>query len=616
MCENFTKNTGNSFVWQKSFFSDHSPSHKICTQLLFSLYLCIMSSVKPNLSFTEPWGIMAAFAVLIGPFALDFHMHYPDEMYYTDAAVKMLQNGDYLTTYLGSDELRFKKPIGTYWAVLLGFKLFGVNAFGARIFFLLAGASTIGLTYWLSKTLFEDKKIASLAALVMASNPVLIFSATRSIPDVLLVMTMTASAIGFAGLLQFGNQAPSRFLWILYLSLGLAFEIKGLPAIALGGLGFIYLLANPWKRVTLNKLVHLPSIFLSLGIGLFWFVAMYFLHGPTYLDSFLEDQVGIRVASKFWLVIQNGLLALTLLFVIFLPWMIFGLPKINQNIRKIWKENSSFFGFAIVWGLGILAMGAMTSKFYERYLLPVAPVLAVWISWLLIRSNFESKLKTQKIVLLIFLFLNLLIFMISTWLNFQMKANPLIWLQLFIGASLMVYLIESFLKNKNLVKTIALSIPLLFFLASTATYQISLPEQGKQVALFFSTQKIESSQKIGFVGNLHVSSKIRIALGPNYQMIDLPSDSWKNKIQFYSNLIVEDKLLSQLDTTQFKIRMVSANWDSKSIPKLIRNAGDPDFDSLLKINSKKYFLVSKKEPNNQLLILSPQNQKLLYTTPF
>jgi hypothetical protein len=99
-------------------------------------------------------------------------------------------------------------------------------------------------------------------------------------------------------------------------------------------------------------------------------------------------------------------------------------------------------------------------------------------------------------------------------------------------------------------------------------------------------------------------------------MIDLPSDSWKNKIQFYSNLIVEDKLLSQLDTTQFKIRMVSANWDSKSIPKLIRNAGDPDFDSLLKINSKKYFLVSKKEPNNQLLILSPQNQKLLYTTPF
>ncbi len=64
----------------------------------------------------NPWIVMAVFAILVGPFALSFHMHYPDEMYYTDAAVKMLQNGDYFTTYLGSGELRFKKPIGTYWA--------------------------------------------------------------------------------------------------------------------------------------------------------------------------------------------------------------------------------------------------------------------------------------------------------------------------------------------------------------------------------------------------------------------------------------------------------------------------------------------------------------------
>ena len=57
---------------------------------------------------------MLAFLVLVGPFALDFHLHYPDEMYYTDAAIRMMQNGDYLTTYLGSGELRFKKPIGSF----------------------------------------------------------------------------------------------------------------------------------------------------------------------------------------------------------------------------------------------------------------------------------------------------------------------------------------------------------------------------------------------------------------------------------------------------------------------------------------------------------------------
>jgi len=69
----------------------------------------------------NPWILMAAYCLLIGPFVLNFHMHYPDEIYYRDAAIKMLQNGDYLTTYLGSGELRFKKPILTYWAVLAGF---------------------------------------------------------------------------------------------------------------------------------------------------------------------------------------------------------------------------------------------------------------------------------------------------------------------------------------------------------------------------------------------------------------------------------------------------------------------------------------------------------------
>ena len=127
---------------------------------------------------------MLVYCVLVGPFALQFHMHYPDEIYYRDAAVKMLQNGDYLTTYLGSGELRFKKPILTYWAVLAGFKLFGVNEFGSRIFFLLAGAATVGLTFLLAKKLFRNVKIAGLSALIMAANPVLILSSGRSIPDV------------------------------------------------------------------------------------------------------------------------------------------------------------------------------------------------------------------------------------------------------------------------------------------------------------------------------------------------------------------------------------------------------------------------------------------------
>lgn len=543
----------------------------------------------------NPWIVMAVFAILVGPFALSFNMHYPDEMYYTDAAVKMLQNGDYLTTYLGSGELRFKKPIGTYWAVIAGFKLFGVNAFASRFFFLVAGALTVGLTYWLGKIIFEDRKIAGLSALIIAANPVLIFSATRSIPDVLLVMTMTVSAIGFAGLIRFGNEVPKKFLYILYLSLALAFEVKGLPALALGGLGLVYMMANPWQRISLKTLIHIPSLLVSLFIALFWFVAMWQIHGPTYLDSFLEDQVGIRVASKLLLITQNGFLALAILVAIFVPWVFFAFPKAKETLRNTWKENPTFFGFVILWAIAILAMGAMTSKFYERYLLPVAPVLAVWLGWFLVRADFELRRNGLKIAVGFFLSLNLIILIFSFWLNVRMGSTLMIWLQLGFGILIFIYLGRLLLKDQKLAKALSYSMILLFFFASTATFQISLPDQGEQLKAFVLDQKIDPSEEIGFAGNLHVSSKIRIGLGTDFNMVDLPRQDWMNHLENYPNLILEDKLLAEIDSSAYDIKMASVHWDSKAIPDLLKTAGKPEFDSLLEQKGKRYYWLRKKK---------------------
>lgn len=541
----------------------------------------------------NPWVIMIAFAVLVGPFALSFHMHYPDEMYYTDAAVKMLQNGDYLTTYLGSGELRFKKPIGTYWTVLVGFKLFGVTPFASRFFFLLAGALTIGFTYWAAKVLFEDKRIAGLSALIMASNPVLIFSATRSIPDVLLVLTMTASAVGFAGLIRFGDASPKKYLWILYISLALAFEVKGLPAAALGGIGIIYLLFNPWKKIPFKILFHLPSLAVSLFIALFWFVAMWKIHGPTYLDSFLEDQVGTRVASRSLLIIQNGFLALGILILIFLPWILFGFAKAKKSITSARKEDPVFFWFAILWGLAILGMGAMTSKFYERYLLPVAPVLAILLAWILVKADFESKRTGLKITSWFFLTLNSIVLIFSLWLNFNLGASFLIWLQLGLALAILVYLGRLTTQGSKLPKAIAYGFMLLFFLISTGTYQISLPDQGQQVKAFAAIEQIDPTRKIGFIGNLHTSSKIRIGLGTDFQMIDLPRYGFRDELANYDRLIIEDRYLDSIDASGFQKKVASINWASRAIPDLLKNAGNSDFKKILEEKGQKYYWLER-----------------------
>lgn len=542
---------------------------------------------------------MAAFAILVGPFALSFHMHFPDEMYYTDAAVKMIQNGDYLTTYLGNGELRFRKPIGTYWVVLAGFKLFGVSAFSSRIFFLLAGALTVGATYWLAKLLFDDKKIAGISALIIAANPVLILSATRSIPDVLLGLTMTLSAVGFAGLIRFGDQAPKKYLWILYLSLALALEVKGIPAVALGGLGILYLLLNPWKRLSFKTVLHFPSIAVALFIGLFWFVAMWQIHGPTYLDSFLEDQVGARVTSRYLLILKNGLLALGILIAIFIPWILLVLPKIKESTRKAWSENAVFFGFALLWGLAILGMGAMTAKFYERYLLPVAPILAVLIGWLLVKGQFEFRKLGLKISVWAFLSLCLIVGVFGFWINFQLGSSAWIYLQLAVGFAILTYLFMLTIRSEKLPKALSYSFLLLFFLLSTVTAKISLPEQGEQIEVFVSANEIDPNEEIGFIGNIHTSSKIRVFLGPDYYMTDISSEKKLTDEELlreaarYTYLIVEDKFLGLIPKNQYEISVGSVNWNSKQIPFLLQNLSDPAFDSLVKENGKIYYWLEK-----------------------
>lgn len=561
----------------------------------------------------NPWVLLLLFCGLVGPFALDFHLHYPDEIYYRDAAVKMLQTEDYLTTYLGSGKLRFKKPILTYWAVLAGFKLFGVHAFGSRIFFLLAGAATVGLTYLLGKTVFGDRRIAGTAALISASNPILIFAATRSIPDVLLVLTLTGSALGFTGLLRDGEQAKKMFLWLLYLGLALAFEVKGLPALALGGIGIFYLRFNPWQRISWKKLLYFPALLVALGIALFWFIAMWQLHGPDFLASFLEDQVGTRVTSRVWLVLQNGTVASLLLLGMFLPWVALAIPKLKSALVTAWKENPQFFVFALLWGLAIVGMGALTSKFYERYLLPVAPVLALWLAWILVRGGALDRAKGLKIAAISLLSLVALVVGVNAWIlvtgsSVRLKSivfsdinwvfltgssEGLAFVYVGLGVLFLAYGLRALLRSAVLPpKLLALSILFLFFQVTGITRLISLPHQGSQVAK--AVEEIGAEGPIGFAGNLHEGSKIRMSLGPAYNLVDLSRDEWKEEAKDYRYLILEDRLLSESDTLDYKVLVASTHLDSKAIPDFLRASSVAEREKLRKAQSKIYFLLEKK----------------------
>jgi 4-amino-4-deoxy-L-arabinose transferase-like glycosyltransferase len=355
----------------------------------------------------------------------------------------------------------------------------------------------------------------------------------------------------------------------------------------------LYLRFNPWQRVSWKKLLYLPALLVALGIAVFWFVAMWQLHGPAFLDSFLEDQVGTRVTSRVLLVLQNGTVASLLVVGMFLPWVALAIPKLKDTLVTAWKENPQFFAFALLWGLAILGMGALTSKFYERYLLPVAPVLALWLAWILVRGGGLDRAKGLKAAAVFLLSLLALLVGVNAWLLGTGSGDNWSFLYVGLGILFLGYGVWVFLRSAVLPpKVLALSILFLFFQVSGITRLISLPHQGVQGKE--AVEQLRVDAPIGFAGNLHEGSKIRMSLGTAYDLVDLSREGWKEEAKNYTYLILEDRLLSEWDTVGYEVHVASTHLDSKAIPDFIRASSSVEREELRIKQGRAYFLLEKK----------------------
>jgi hypothetical protein len=307
----------------------------------------------------------------------------------------------------------------------------------------------------------------------------------------------------------------------------------------------------------------------------------------------LEDQVGTRVTSRLWLIIQNGTVASLLLVGMFLPWVALAIPKLKETLVTAWKENPQFFAFALLWGLAILGMGALTSKFYERYLLPVAPVLALWLAWILVRGGALERTKGLKLAAVLLLSLVTLVVGVNSWILVSGSSGGLSVIYVGLGVLFIGYGISAILRSAVLPpKLLALSILFLFFQVTGVTRLISLPHQGVQAAAVVEEMGVGSP--IGFAGNLHTGSQIRMSLGTAYDLVDLSREGWKEEAKNYAYLILEDRLLSEWDTVGYEVRVASTHLDSKAIPDFLRASSTTAREELRAKQGKNYFLLRKK----------------------
>lgn len=497
------------------------------------------------------------FLLYSAPGALDFVFHFPDEKYYTDAVLQMMDKGDYFTPYKADGSPRFLKPIITYWLLIASYKIFGVSTFSSRIFFWLAGAILVLITYLMTKSLTRKKQTSVIAAFIAASNPLVLMSASRSIPDILLTLFLTISAWGFLELML-SEKKKKRFYWMAYLGAALAFETKGIPAAAFAGISMIFLILNPWRKVKFKQLFEPFSMIVAILVALSWFIIMYVKHGSVYLDSFFADQVGERVSSKISLVFKNGGLGIVNMIAYLIPWIIlfFSRPRrLKEYISASGNENKAIIGFIATWVILIFLMSAAVFKFYDRYILPGIPLIAIIFAMVFAASEIRFK---RGIIFILFA-MNLVMLVINSMYSIFILPDKILIVGVFTsGLILILWLSKVFRKAPGEV-IIANGVMLFYFSAFILLYPLLMPNPGKQLVNNLYEKGASPSEKIYVYGNIRAASNLRIQ---SFNKLDVVSMDTVFQLPAESNnyLVFDEREKQKLDLTNYTVFKGSEEW--------------------------------------------------------
>lgn len=261
----------------------------------------------------------------------------PDEGLYAEPAREMLDTGEYMTTLLNY-AVRFTKPPLTIWAMVLGYKLFGVSEFGAR-FFIAACAFILVMSVYTFCEKYLGIRAAIISALVLLTSPLFVGVAREAITDMPLSLFIAGSLMAFF----FAFREKSQFAkWIGYVLVALAIMTKGpvgliLPAVILSAFYFL----TGQSRSAL-KFFNLPiGIILVALIALPWFVIEIAITKGAYFNEFIMRENFARFTSVVdahkgppWyhvVVVLGGLF----------PWSIVLVGAIYSGTKyliKSWKE--------------------------------------------------------------------------------------------------------------------------------------------------------------------------------------------------------------------------------------------------------------------------------------
>jgi 4-amino-4-deoxy-L-arabinose transferase-like glycosyltransferase len=290
----------------------------------------------------------------------------PDEPRYSAIAREMLSSGDYITPRLYGVPW-FEKPALMYWLAALGFKLFGLNEFGARFPSALAATICVFALYWCGRKLW-DHAVGFLAALILATSIGFFAFARAASMDMLLTACLTVAMVFFLVVMNGQTRRPWLCMCGFYAAIGFGMLAKGpiavvLPVLSLAGFNLLRGKWGEWRTWYLQLL----SVTVIVA-GPWYFLCAYF-NGLPFIEQFFINQNFERFTSNIHGHGRPIYFYLPVLLLLTFPWTFMLISAIRRRLGK----NEQLL---MCWAVVPFVFFSLSGSKLPGYILPMGPPIA------------------------------------------------------------------------------------------------------------------------------------------------------------------------------------------------------------------------------------------------
>lgn len=321
------------------------------------------------------WGALAAAAVLLIAGTWSVPLIDPDEARFARTSVEMAESGD-LVVPTFEDSLRLVKPPLLHWIQVPLFRQFGAGEFAARLPSVLATLAMAFVVGWVALRRFGHEGAAWAAAILTTSPLVIAIGRLGTLDALLAVHVLAVVALDIAEPEEVG---PLKSL--------AAGGLMGMAFLAKGPVGVILPILIVLAGRTASGRAVLPS-WSNLGrmvaawcaIVLPWGLVFVRRIGGGATLEILRREVwdraldGTSHSEPPWYYAAVMVLG-------FLPWIV---PAAAAMVRVLLRRGEPRARTALYAGAGLL-VGLLFFSLFEgklpNYLLPLAPLVAILVTW-------------------------------------------------------------------------------------------------------------------------------------------------------------------------------------------------------------------------------------------